>query len=58
MTRPSFIAFTSEVKPGAGTLIPKIVLRNIIYSTGKRGYVIEVMYVYLRWGMLACSSVG
>src|SRR2546425_862917 len=43
MTQPVQIAFTYE----DGTK-PKIFLRTLLYSTGKRGYVIEGLYLNVR----------
>ena len=49
MTNPTLIVFTNDrvLTPERPT-IPKIFLRTLIYSTGKRGYVIENMFVNLR----------
>jgi hypothetical protein len=44
MTRPVQIALVYESKR------PKVFLRTLLYTTGKRGYVIEGLYVKLRRG--------
>ncbi len=48
MTRPAFIAFSYDIekdKPKA-----KIFIRSLLYSTGKRGHVIESMFLRVRYG--------
>ncbi len=44
MTQPVQIAFLFEEKK------PKVFLRTLLYATGKRGYVIEGLYVKLKHG--------
>ncbi len=44
MTRPVQIAFVYENQ------MPKVFLRTLLYATGKRGYVIEGLYVKIRRG--------
>lgn len=44
MTRPVFVGFV-WVTPGGE---PKIFLRAMLYATGKRGYVIEALYLKVR----------
>jgi len=44
MTRPALIAFLYEQKK------PKIFLRTLLYSTGKKGHIIESMYLKVRRG--------
>lgn len=41
MTRPAFVGYVWD-KPGGE---PKIFLRTMLYATGKRGYVIESLYL-------------
>ena len=46
MTKPAFIAFSYDIvgnKPKA-----KIFIRSLLYSTGKRGQVIENMFITVR----------
>jgi hypothetical protein len=56
MTRPSFVAFSYDV-PKSQVLSDrpqpkaKIFLRALLYSTGKRGHVIENMFLVVRRGM-------
>lgn len=48
MTKPTFIAFCydwDENKPKA-----KVVIRSLLYSTGKRGQIIENMFITVRRG--------
>jgi hypothetical protein len=44
MTRPSLIAFLSEEGQ------PKIFMRALLYSTGKRGHIVESLYLKVRRG--------
>lgn len=44
MTKPTFIAFCYDIGKN-GKPIPKIFIRALLYSTGKRGHVIENMYL-------------
>jgi hypothetical protein len=50
MTRPTVIFFGPDSGPPSGVTRPKVFLRFLIYSTGKRGHIIEGMYVTLRRG--------
>jgi hypothetical protein len=47
MTRPTFIAFSYDLGRGAQPDIPKIVLRALLFSTGKRGVIVENMFATL-----------
>jgi hypothetical protein len=47
MTRPSMLFVGAEPAAPGGKVIPKIFLRALLYSTGKRGCVVESMYVRL-----------
>jgi hypothetical protein len=48
MTRPTLIVFShDQISSTERRTIPKIFLRTLIYSTGKRGHVIENMFVNL-----------
>jgi hypothetical protein len=49
MTKPAFIAFCHDVGKN-GQPLPKIFIRALLYSTGKRGLVIENMYIVVRSG--------
>ena len=49
MTKPTFVAFTYDHTPRPERpTIPKVFLRALIYSTGKRGQIIENMFITLR----------
>lgn len=51
MTRPAVVYFGADGPIGWSTPVPKkVFLRTLLYSTGKRGQVIESMYVTLRRG--------
>jgi hypothetical protein len=47
MTKPSFIAFAYDVDPDSKPSA-KIFIRSLLYSTGKRGHVVENMYLLVR----------
>jgi hypothetical protein len=47
MTKPSFIAFLYEREA------PKVFFRALLYATGRRGHVVESMYIKLHRGELA-----
>lgn len=51
MTRPTFISFSYDLtqKPERPA-IPKIFLRTLMYSTGKRGHIVENMFISLSCG--------
>lgn len=44
MTRPVFIGFLYDLPNGE----PKIFFRSMLYATGKRGHIVEALYVNLR----------
>lgn len=44
MTRPDFVGFVWDTPGGE----PKIFLRAMLYATGKRGYVVEALYLKVR----------
>lgn len=48
-TRPSFISFSYDFSPGK-PLLAKIFLRNLLFSTGKRGQVVENLFLRVRQG--------
>jgi len=48
MTRPTVIYFGPDSGEGRG--IPKVYFRALLYSTSKRGQLLESMYVKLSWG--------
>ena len=51
MTKPTVIFFGPDGAPHNGTPAkPKVFLRSLVYSTGKRGHIIESMFVTLRRG--------
>jgi hypothetical protein len=52
MTKPTFIAFSYDLRQRGSrqTTAPKLFLRALIYSTGKRGHIVENMYVTVRRG--------
>jgi hypothetical protein len=51
MTKPTVLFFGPDGGPHNGTPAkPKIFLRSLVYSTGKRGHIIESMFVTLRRG--------
>ena len=50
MTRPTVVFFGSDGGARDGVTRPKVFLRSLIYSTWKRGHIIEGMYVVLRRG--------
>ncbi len=51
MTKPTVIFFGPDGGPGRnGSIRYKIFLRTLVYSTGKRGRIIESMYISLRRG--------
>jgi hypothetical protein len=51
MTKPTVIFFGPDGGPHNGTPAkPKVFLRSLVYSTGKRGHIIESMFVTLRRG--------
>ncbi len=52
MTKPTVVFFGPDGLPRKGTpqKPPKIYLRSLVYSTGKRGHIIEGMFVTLRRG--------
>jgi hypothetical protein len=41
MTRPSFVGFVWDTPGGE----PKIFLRTMLYATGKRGYIVNALYL-------------
>src|ERR1700693_1935198 len=48
MTQPTVIFFGSDTpRPGGRTALPKVYLRTLLFSTSKRGRVIESMHVSL-----------
>jgi hypothetical protein len=48
MTKPTLIVFThEELSTPDRRTVPKIFLRTLLYSTAKRGWVIENMFVNL-----------
>jgi hypothetical protein len=47
LTNPAFIAFQYDLVP-ANQPLAKIFIRALLYSTGKRGHVIENMYLVVR----------
>jgi hypothetical protein len=49
LTKPAFIAFCYDVVDG-GRQHPKILIRALLYSTGRRGQVIENLYLLVRRG--------
>jgi hypothetical protein len=49
-THPSLIAFCYDKGPGDSVPLAKIFLRTLLYSTGKRGHVIEGLYLRLTEG--------
>jgi hypothetical protein len=49
MTKPAFIAFCYDVGRN-GQPLPKIFIRALLYSTGKRGQVVENMYIVVQSG--------
>jgi hypothetical protein len=51
MTRPTVVFFGPDGGPREGAPPrPKVFLRSLLYSTGKRGHIVESMYVVLRRG--------
>lgn len=50
MTRPTMIYFGPDGSSGGETAHQKIYLRTLLYATGKRGHIIENMFVRLRRG--------
>jgi hypothetical protein len=51
MTKPTIVFFGPDGTPRDGVPTrPKVFLRSLIYSTGKRGHIIESMFVTLRRG--------
>jgi len=51
LTQPTFISFSYDLTPKPERpAIPKIFLRSLMYSTGRRGHIIENMFVSLRRG--------
>jgi hypothetical protein len=49
MTKPAFVAFCYDVGKDNQPL-PKIFIRALLYSTGRRGHVMENMYIIVRSG--------
>lgn len=49
LAKPAFIAFCYDVIEG-GRRHPKILIRALLYSTGKRGRIIENLYLSVRQG--------
>lgn len=49
MTKPAFVAFCYDAGRDNQPL-PKIFIRALLYSTGRRGHVIENMYIIVRSG--------
>ena len=47
MTRPTLVFFGPDGNEGG---ISKVVLRTLLYSTGKRGIVVEHLFIRLRRG--------
>jgi hypothetical protein len=47
LTRPAFIAFCYDIGRNHAPL-PKIFIRALLYSTGKRGHVVENMFLIVR----------
>ena len=47
MTRPTFIAFVDDEETSDG---PKVFLRSLLFSSAKKGHVVNTMYVRLRRG--------
>lgn len=47
MTQPTVIFFGSD---GSGERLPKVFFRTLLYSTAKRGHIVESMWVKLRRG--------
>jgi hypothetical protein len=47
MTRPTVVFFGPDGNEGG---IPKVFLRTLLYSTGKRGIVLEHLFIRLRRG--------
>ena len=47
LTKPAFIAFCYDVG-GDGRIQPKVFIRALLYSTGRRGQVVENMYLIVR----------
>lgn len=50
MTQPTVIYLGPDGPPGGAEVFPKVFLRCLLYSTGRRGRVIESMFVRLRRG--------
>jgi hypothetical protein len=51
MTKPTVVFFGPDGGPNKGAPAkPKVFLRSLVYSTGKRGHIIESMFVTLRRG--------
>ena len=50
MTRPTMIYFGPDGSAKAQTPHQKIYLRTLLYATGKRGHIVENMFVGLRRG--------
>jgi len=51
MTKPTVVFFGPDGGPHKGAPAkPKVFLRSLVYSTGKRGHIIESMFVTLRRG--------
>lgn len=50
MTRPSFMSFSYDRSEGKQPQA-KIFLRSLLYSTGKRGHVVENMFLVVRRGL-------
>jgi hypothetical protein len=51
MTQPAIVAFLHN-PPGEGSNV-KVVLRALVYSTGKRGHIVEAIYLNVRRGGVA-----
>lgn len=47
MTRPALVGFLSEEG------LPKIFMRSLLYATGKRGHIIESLYLKVRRGQVS-----
>jgi hypothetical protein len=49
-THPSLLAFCYEIGPGESVPLAKIFLRTLLFSTGKRGHVIEGLFLSVQEG--------
>lgn len=50
MSRPTIVCFAQDAKADDGEAVPKIFLRSLLYSTSKRGLVVENMFCKLQRG--------